>query len=91
MGRVPDPGARHLPVGTTPFALRRGYKFEVNRLGKLATWLLYLSLALVMVVHGSWPLWIFWAGFGLAVASLVSTPQGAEGDRRGAGNIEISS
>jgi CDP-diacylglycerol--glycerol-3-phosphate 3-phosphatidyltransferase len=58
-------------VATTPLALRRGYRFEVNRLGKLATWLLYASLTLVMVVHGTWPLWLFWAGFGLAVASLV--------------------
>lgn len=59
-------------VATTPLALRRGYRFEVNRLGKLATWLLYASLALVMVAHGTWPLWLFWAGFGLAVASFVS-------------------
>jgi len=55
----------------TPFALRRGYQFEVNFLGKLATWLLYASLALVMVVHGSqWPRWIFWTGFVLAVISF---------------------
>jgi CDP-diacylglycerol--glycerol-3-phosphate 3-phosphatidyltransferase len=54
----------------TPFALGRGYKFEVNTLGKLATWLLYLSLGLVMVVHGDWPQLIFWAGFVLAVVSL---------------------
>jgi CDP-diacylglycerol--glycerol-3-phosphate 3-phosphatidyltransferase len=58
-------------VATTPLALGRGYRFEVNRLGKLATWLLYLSLGLVMVVHASWPRWIFWAGFVLAVASLL--------------------
>ncbi len=54
----------------TPFALGRGYKFEVNTLGKLATWLLYLSLGLVMVVHGDWPQLIFWMGFVLAVVSL---------------------
>ena len=53
------------------FSYLRGYKFEVNSLGKLATWFLYTSLALVMVVHGSWPRWIFWTGFVLAVASLV--------------------
>jgi len=57
----------------TPFALGRGYRFEVNFLGKLATWLLYASLAFIMVTHraADWPLWTFWIGFGLAVASLV--------------------
>jgi phosphatidylglycerophosphate synthase len=58
-------------MGMTPIAMRRGYRFEVNRVGKLATWLLYLSLGLVMVVpHGSWPLWIFWSGLALAIVSL---------------------
>jgi CDP-diacylglycerol--glycerol-3-phosphate 3-phosphatidyltransferase len=60
-----------LLIFLTPVAMRRGYQFEVNFLGKLATWLLYLSLALTMIVHGTWPRWIFWAGFALAVASLV--------------------
>jgi CDP-diacylglycerol--glycerol-3-phosphate 3-phosphatidyltransferase len=59
-----------LLIGLTPVAMGRGYQFEVNFLGKLATWLLYASLALVMVVHGSWPRWIFWTGFALAVISL---------------------
>ncbi len=60
-------------IAATPFVLGRGYRFEVNALGKLATWLLYLSLGLVLVVHrGSWPLGIFWAGFGLAVVSLLA-------------------
>ncbi|HWE82277.1 MAG TPA: CDP-alcohol phosphatidyltransferase family protein [Gaiellaceae bacterium] len=59
-------------VGMTPIALGRGYRFEVNFLGKLATWVLYASLGLVMVVHGaSWPRWLFWAGFALAVAALL--------------------
>jgi CDP-diacylglycerol--glycerol-3-phosphate 3-phosphatidyltransferase len=51
----------------------RGYDFQVNFLGKTATWLLYASLGFVMVTHdgASWPLWIFWAGFVLAVAALV--------------------
>jgi len=58
---------------STPFAIRSGYRFEVNFLGKAATWLLYASLALLMVTSPGtdWPLWIFWAGFGLAVASLI--------------------
>jgi phosphatidylglycerophosphate synthase len=51
----------------------RGYELEVNLAGKVATWLLYASLAFVMVTHQGtdWPLWIFWAGFGLAVVSLA--------------------
>jgi CDP-diacylglycerol--glycerol-3-phosphate 3-phosphatidyltransferase len=60
-------------IFATPFALGRGYKFEVNLLGKIATWCLYASLAFIMCTTAgtSWPLWIFWIGFGLAVASLV--------------------
>lgn len=57
-------------MAATPLLLGRGYRFEVNVVGKLATWLLYASLALVMVAHAGWPLPIFWAGLGLAVASL---------------------
>jgi len=57
----------------TPLAVSRGYRFEVNFVGKLATWLLYASLGFVMVTHEgtAWPLWIFWIGFALAVAALV--------------------
>jgi CDP-diacylglycerol--glycerol-3-phosphate 3-phosphatidyltransferase len=57
----------------TPIMIRNGYKFEVNTLGKAATWLLYLGVGCSMVTHPStaWPLWIFWAGFALAIASLV--------------------
>jgi CDP-diacylglycerol--glycerol-3-phosphate 3-phosphatidyltransferase len=51
----------------------RGYDFEVNLAGKAATWLLYASLAFVMVTREGtdWPLWIFWAGVALAVVSLA--------------------
>jgi CDP-diacylglycerol--glycerol-3-phosphate 3-phosphatidyltransferase len=57
----------------TPIMMGRGYEFRVNLIGKAATWLLYASLALLMVTSPGtdWPLWIFWAGFGLAVASLI--------------------
>ena len=53
----------------TPIVLGRGYEFQVNLLGKAATWLLYLSLGFMMVTHEStdWPLWIFWTGFALAL------------------------
>ena len=51
----------------------RGYDFSVNLAGKIATWLLYASLAFVMVTREGtdWPLWIFWAGVGIAVVSLL--------------------
>jgi CDP-diacylglycerol--glycerol-3-phosphate 3-phosphatidyltransferase len=51
----------------------RGYELAVNLAGKDATWLLYASLAFVMVTREGtdWPLWIFWAGFALAVVSVV--------------------
>ena len=60
-------------IAATPLALGRGYRFEVNLLGKGATWLLYASLGFVMATHAGarWPLWIFWTGFGVAAASLV--------------------
>jgi CDP-diacylglycerol--glycerol-3-phosphate 3-phosphatidyltransferase len=51
----------------------RGYDFSVNLAGKIATWLLYASLAFVMVTRQGtdWPLWIFWAGLAVAVVSLL--------------------
>ena len=53
--------------------VRRGYDFSVNLAGKAATWLLYASLALVMLTSEGtdWPLWIFWAGVGLAAVALL--------------------
>jgi CDP-diacylglycerol--glycerol-3-phosphate 3-phosphatidyltransferase len=60
-----------LLVGT-PLAIGRGYDFEVNWVGKAGTWLLYASLAFVMVTHEGtqWPIWIFWIGLALAVVAL---------------------
>jgi phosphatidylglycerophosphate synthase len=51
----------------------RGYDFEVNTLGKIATWVLYASLALVLVTEEgtAWPIWLFWVGVVLAIAALV--------------------
>jgi CDP-diacylglycerol--glycerol-3-phosphate 3-phosphatidyltransferase len=51
----------------------RGYELAVNLAGKAATWLLYASLAFVMVTRKGtdWPLWLFWIGFGLAVVSVA--------------------
>ena len=77
-------------IAATPLLLKRGYRFEVNFLGKLATWLLYASLGFTMVVHGSgWPLGVFWGGLGLALASLLlyvrKAAREALAPRRGAG------
>jgi CDP-diacylglycerol--glycerol-3-phosphate 3-phosphatidyltransferase len=51
----------------------RGYELAVNLAGKAATWLLYASLAFVMVTRQGtdWPLWLFWAGFALAALALA--------------------
>ena len=56
----------------TPIVMGRGYEFQVNFLGKAATWLLYASLGFIMVTHDgtSWPLWLFWTGLALAFISL---------------------
>jgi cardiolipin synthase (CMP-forming) len=59
-----------LLLGLTMFA-RRGLSVEVNLVGKVATWVLYASVAFVLVTHRSdeWPLWILWIGVGVAVAA----------------------
>jgi CDP-diacylglycerol--glycerol-3-phosphate 3-phosphatidyltransferase len=56
----------------TPIVMGRGYEFQVNLLGKAATWLLYASLGFVMVTHkgAEWPLWVFWTGLVVAFVAL---------------------
>jgi CDP-diacylglycerol--glycerol-3-phosphate 3-phosphatidyltransferase len=51
----------------------RGYELAVNFAGKAATWLLYASLAFIMVTREGtdWPLWLFWTGFVLAAIALA--------------------
>ena len=51
----------------------RGYEFEVNRLGKIATWGLYASIALLIVtdVGVDWPLRLFWIALALALVAAV--------------------
>ena len=53
------------------FVVPRGYDFEVSRLGKIATWGLYASLAFVLVTERDtwWPLALFWISLALAVAA----------------------
>jgi phosphatidylglycerophosphate synthase len=45
----------------------------VNTLGKAATWLLYCSLAFLIVVSQDteWPLWLFWIALGLALVAAA--------------------
>jgi phosphatidylglycerophosphate synthase len=76
-GRLPWPAAvivlsrDLLLVAGYKLVVPRGYEFEVTALGKLATWILYLSLGCVIVTEKGtdWPLVLFWAGVGLAVAA----------------------
>jgi CDP-diacylglycerol--glycerol-3-phosphate 3-phosphatidyltransferase len=76
-GRLPWPAliipARDLVtlVGT-PIVMGRGYEFQVNTIGKVATWLLYAALGFVMVTHrgDDWPLWVFWTGLALGLVAL---------------------
>jgi CDP-diacylglycerol--glycerol-3-phosphate 3-phosphatidyltransferase len=51
----------------------RGYEFEVNLLGKAATWVLYAALAFTMVTHQGtdWPYVLFWVGLGMAGAAAL--------------------
>jgi CDP-diacylglycerol--glycerol-3-phosphate 3-phosphatidyltransferase len=79
-GRLPWPAlavilARDgLLLAGTPAAVRRGYEFSVNFLGKLATWVLYAALVAVLITTegADWPLWIFWTGVGIAVAAAAA-------------------
>ena len=60
-----------LLIGGYKLLMPQGYELNVNFLGKAATWLLYASLAFVMVTEDGtrWPLWIFWTGVALALAA----------------------
>ena len=62
-----------LLVGGYKLVVPRGYDFEVSRLGKLATWGLYASLAFVLVTEREtwWPLALFWTSLALAVVAAA--------------------
>jgi CDP-diacylglycerol--glycerol-3-phosphate 3-phosphatidyltransferase len=51
----------------------RGFDFEVNSLGRIATWGLYASLAFLVVTDPGvdWPLWLFWIALALALAAAA--------------------
>jgi CDP-diacylglycerol--glycerol-3-phosphate 3-phosphatidyltransferase len=78
-GRLPWPAlavilARDgLLLAGAPAAIRLGYEFSVNFLGKLATWVLYAALVAVLLTNegADWPLWLFWTGLGIAVAAAI--------------------
>src|SRR5687767_8452206 len=58
-----------LLVGGYRTLMPRGVELEVSRLGKAATWVLYLSLGILLVVgqQTEWPLWLFWIGLAMAL------------------------
>jgi CDP-diacylglycerol--glycerol-3-phosphate 3-phosphatidyltransferase len=62
-----------LLLGGYRLVVPRGYDFEVNLLGKTATWILYAALALTMVTREgtAWPVWLFWIGLGVALVAAA--------------------
>jgi CDP-diacylglycerol--glycerol-3-phosphate 3-phosphatidyltransferase len=62
-----------LLVGGYRLLVPRGYELNVSILGKLATWLLYLSVGILTVTgHATdWPLWLFWFALGLALLAAA--------------------
>ena len=68
-----------LLVGGYRLVVNRGYDFEVTRVGKLATWVLYAALGFVLVTDDGtgWPVWLFWIGVGLALVAAAQYVQKA--------------
>jgi CDP-diacylglycerol--glycerol-3-phosphate 3-phosphatidyltransferase len=62
-----------LLVGGYKLLMPRGYELSVNKLGKAATWLLYLSVGILTVVGQAteWPLWLFWLALALALVAAA--------------------
>jgi CDP-diacylglycerol--glycerol-3-phosphate 3-phosphatidyltransferase len=81
-----------LLVAGTRFVLPHGYEFSVNFLGKAATWVLYAGVAFVIVTHKGtdWPLWVFWAGLGMAVGAGVLYGASAWRAVRGGRGVEVT-
>jgi len=59
--------------------VNRGYDFEVSRVGKLATWVLYAAMTFLLVtdVGVDWPVVLFWIGVGLALVAAAQYLQKA--------------
>ena len=81
-----------LLLAGTKFVLPRGYEFSVSFLGKLATWVLYAGVAFLVADRWdpNWPLWLFWAGLGLAVAAAVLYGASAWRAVRGGRRLEVT-
>jgi CDP-diacylglycerol--glycerol-3-phosphate 3-phosphatidyltransferase len=72
-------GRDALLIGGYGLVRDRGYDFSVSALGKAATWVLYASIVGVIASDKGtdWPLWLFWAGVGLALLAAVFYVAGA--------------
>ncbi len=76
-GRLPWPALAVILVRDAGLVLAypavrgRGYEFDVNAVGKLATWILYASLVGVIASEEgtAWPLVLFWVGVSLALVA----------------------
>jgi CDP-diacylglycerol--glycerol-3-phosphate 3-phosphatidyltransferase len=64
--------------------VNRGYDFEVSRVGKLATWVLYAAMTFLLVtdVGVDWPVVIFWIGVALALIAAAQYLQKARREVR---------
>jgi CDP-diacylglycerol--glycerol-3-phosphate 3-phosphatidyltransferase len=60
-------------MGGYRLVVDRGYRFEVNLVGKAATWVLYAGVtgAIASSEGTSWPSWLFWSGVGLAILAAA--------------------
>lgn len=78
-GKLPWPGALAIVlrdvilVAGYRLLMPKGVELSVTMLGKVATWVLYLSVGILTVVgHDTgWPLWLFWVGLGLALLAAA--------------------
>ncbi len=78
-GKLPWPGALVIVlrdailVGGYRLLMPKGVELSVSMLGKIATWLLYLSVGILTVVGHTteWPLWLFWVALGLALLAAA--------------------
>lgn len=78
-GKLPWPGAVIILlrdvvlIGGYRLLVPHGYELSVTMLGKVATWLLYLSVGILTVTgHATeWPLWLFWVALALALGAAA--------------------
>jgi CDP-diacylglycerol--glycerol-3-phosphate 3-phosphatidyltransferase len=72
-------GRDALLIGGYGVVKDRGYEFSVSTLGKASTWVLYAAITGVIASDEgtAWPLWLFWAGVGVAVIAAIFYVAGA--------------